>query len=392
MLCLPPEDARRKAGSAGKPYPYVDVRRLPPRASCSSAGRTSSPATGATPRRPRPRFRDGWLLTGDVAERDEEGNYWIRGRLKEMVVSGGENVYPAEIEAVLHEHPAVVDAAVVGVPDERWGEVCAAFVVTDGAGRARTSCASTAASGSRASRCRRAFHVVDELPRNSMGKIQQVRAEASVAVTDSMTDVVTNVDGRPLSKRGLDTRRRLLDAAEQVFGDLGYHDASVVKLAEAAGVAAGHLLPLLRLEEGDLRRARARPQPPRAARDEGRLVAGNDAARGGAARLRGVLPVHRRASRRSTGSSARPSSSRPRCCATTTTASRAATSRRCATPSSRARSADARPRGRGLRADGHGRADRHALDPLGRRQAAARERVSTSSSASSAASSRPEDA
>jgi AcrR family transcriptional regulator len=54
-----------------------------------------------------------------------------------------------------------------------------------------------------------------------------------------MTDVVTNVDGRPLSKRGLDTRRRLLDAAERVFGDLGYHEASVVKLAEFAGVAAG---------------------------------------------------------------------------------------------------------------------------------------------------------
>ena len=74
-------------------------------------------------------FRDGWLLTGDVAECDDEGDYWIRGRLKEMVVSGGENVYPAEIEAVLQQHEAVVEAAVVGVPDERWGEVCAAFVV-----------------------------------------------------------------------------------------------------------------------------------------------------------------------------------------------------------------------------------------------------------------------
>ncbi len=76
-------------------------------------------------------FRDGWLLTGDMAERDDEGNYRIRGRLKDMVVSGGENVYPAEIEAVLHEHPAVTDAAVIGVADESWGEVCAAFVVVD---------------------------------------------------------------------------------------------------------------------------------------------------------------------------------------------------------------------------------------------------------------------
>src|SRR4029079_2849902 len=78
---------------------------------------------------------DGWLSTGDVAERDEEGFYRIAGRIKDMVISGGENVYPAEIEDVLHAHPDVVEAAVVGVPDERWGEACAAFVVLrDGAG------------------------------------------------------------------------------------------------------------------------------------------------------------------------------------------------------------------------------------------------------------------
>ncbi len=57
-----------------------------------------------------------------------------------------------------------------------------------------------------------------------------------------MTDVVTNVDGRPLSRRGLDTRRRLLDAAERVFGELGFHDASIVKVADAAGVAAGDVV------------------------------------------------------------------------------------------------------------------------------------------------------
>jgi fatty-acyl-CoA synthase len=64
-----------------------------------------------------------------VAQRDAEGFYRIRDRLKDMYISGGENVYPAEIESVLHEHPAVADAAVIGVPDERWGEVGAAIVV-----------------------------------------------------------------------------------------------------------------------------------------------------------------------------------------------------------------------------------------------------------------------
>jgi fatty-acyl-CoA synthase len=74
-------------------------------------------------------LRDGWLHTGDIAERDAEGFYRIRDRLKDMYISGGENVYPAEVEAVLHQHPAVADAAVVGMPDERWGEVGMAVVV-----------------------------------------------------------------------------------------------------------------------------------------------------------------------------------------------------------------------------------------------------------------------
>jgi fatty-acyl-CoA synthase len=64
-----------------------------------------------------------------VAERDADGFYWIRGRVKEMYISGGENVYPAEVEEVLLAHPAVAEAAVIGIPDERWGETGLAFVV-----------------------------------------------------------------------------------------------------------------------------------------------------------------------------------------------------------------------------------------------------------------------
>lgn len=70
-----------------------------------------------------------WLRTGDLAYRDEGGRYHIVGRRKEMFISGGENVYPMEVERVLYDHPAVKEAAVVGVPDPRWGEVGAAFVV-----------------------------------------------------------------------------------------------------------------------------------------------------------------------------------------------------------------------------------------------------------------------
>jgi fatty-acyl-CoA synthase len=139
VLCLPQEDAARKLGFAGKPYPHVDVALRDP----DSGTLLDGSATGElvvrgpnvfagywrNPEATAAAFADGWLLTGDLAERDEEGYYRIVGRLKDLVISGGENVYPAEIEDVLHAHPAVADAAVVGVPDERWGEVCVAYVV-----------------------------------------------------------------------------------------------------------------------------------------------------------------------------------------------------------------------------------------------------------------------
>jgi fatty-acyl-CoA synthase len=178
VLCLPPEDARRKAGWAGKPYPYVECA-LADDGELLVRGPNIFPGYWRNDAATSEAFRDGWLLTGDVAERDDEGNYRIRGRLKDMVVSGGENVYPAEIEAVLHEHPAVADAAVVGVPDERWGEVCAAFVVL----------AEPASEDELHEHCVRrlarfkvpkSFHVVAELPRNSMGKI--VKSELRVPV------------------------------------------------------------------------------------------------------------------------------------------------------------------------------------------------------------------
>ena len=74
-------------------------------------------------------IRDGWLHTGDLARRDAEGYYSIVGRLKDVIISGGENVYPAEVEGILAAHPAVTEVALIGVPDERWGEVPCALVM-----------------------------------------------------------------------------------------------------------------------------------------------------------------------------------------------------------------------------------------------------------------------
>ena len=182
VLCLSPEDARRKLGYAGKPYPHVDVALRDP----ESGAVLDGPATGELlvrgpnvfagywrdPDATAAVLRDGWLATGDVAERDAEGFYRIAGRLKELVISGGENVYPAEIESVLHDHPAVAEAAVVGIPDERWGEACAAFVVLR-EGMSATGDELRAHCGERLARFKvpRTVALVDELPRSALGKV-----------------------------------------------------------------------------------------------------------------------------------------------------------------------------------------------------------------------------
>ncbi len=71
---------------------------------------------------------DGWLHTGDLVTMDERGYTTITGRLKDMIIRGGENIYPREIEDVLFAHPAIAEVAVVGLPDEKWGEIVAAFI------------------------------------------------------------------------------------------------------------------------------------------------------------------------------------------------------------------------------------------------------------------------
>jgi len=135
---LPPELVQKKIGSVGYPIFHIDMKiiredgttcddneegELLIRGPHVVAGYWNNPqATAET-------IRDGWLHTGDIAKRDGDGCYSILGRSKEMFISGGENVYPAEIESVLLAHPKVHEAAVVGVPHKTWGEVGRAFLV-----------------------------------------------------------------------------------------------------------------------------------------------------------------------------------------------------------------------------------------------------------------------
>ena len=133
------------------------------RSSC--AGRWSRAATGGSPTATAQALRDGWFHTGDGGRMDDDGYLYIADRLKDMIISGGENVYSAEVEAALRSHPAVADAAVIGVPDARWGEAVHAVVVTarrDGRRRAaRRAARLVPRAGSPATSARAASSFVD---------------------------------------------------------------------------------------------------------------------------------------------------------------------------------------------------------------------------------------
>ena len=135
----PRDSADDRARTLGRPLPHTSVRIVNPRTGDTlpvsepgelltrgysvMLGYHDDPAATAAAI-----DADGWLHTGDLATMDERGYCRIGGRLKEMIIRGGENIYPREIEAVLFGHPDVAEAAVVGIPDERWGEQVAAFV------------------------------------------------------------------------------------------------------------------------------------------------------------------------------------------------------------------------------------------------------------------------
>ncbi|MYG51506.1 MAG: long-chain fatty acid--CoA ligase [Rhodospirillaceae bacterium] len=137
-LFLDIRDTRRKAGSAGKPVMHTEIRIVDDKGSDVAQGETGellirgpnvTPGYWNKPEATEAAFVDGFLKTGDAARMDEEGFVYIVDRWKDMYISGGENVYPAEVESVIYQLPQIAEAAVIGVPDERWGEVGKAVVV-----------------------------------------------------------------------------------------------------------------------------------------------------------------------------------------------------------------------------------------------------------------------
>jgi acyl-CoA synthetase (AMP-forming)/AMP-acid ligase II len=182
---LPPEDHHpdgtpRMAG-CGKPFPSVEVRIEAP------DGTPAAPHTvGEVLIRSRQVMRgyhklkaatasamaDGWYRTGDAGYLDEDGYLYLFDRVKDMIVSGGENIYPVEIENVLHEHPAVRDCAVIGVPDTRWGEAVKAIIVSE-PGQTLDPNALIAFARTRIAgyKVPKSIDFTDVLPRNPSGKI-----------------------------------------------------------------------------------------------------------------------------------------------------------------------------------------------------------------------------
>ncbi|WP_035855355.1 acyl-CoA synthetase [Cryptosporangium arvum] len=134
-------DAVRKVGSAGKPVFFTDLRVVRPDGTEAGPDEVGEVVVQGPnimagywndPVRTSEVLVNGWYHTGDAGSVDAEGYLYIRDRYKDMIISGGENVYPAEVESALLELPGVLEAAVIGVPDEKWGEVGLAFVVTSG--------------------------------------------------------------------------------------------------------------------------------------------------------------------------------------------------------------------------------------------------------------------
>ena len=182
--------ALTKAGSVGKPCLHTEIRIVDEDGADVETGEIGelwvrgpnvTPGYWERPEANAESFTDGWLHTGDAARRDDDGYVYIVDRWKDMFISGGENVYPAEVEQVLFRHPDVQDVAVIGVPDERWGEVGIAVVVPrDPESFDPDSLLASCESALARYKIPKRVRLTDELPRNAAGKVLKRRLRADV--------------------------------------------------------------------------------------------------------------------------------------------------------------------------------------------------------------------
>ena len=175
MLTSNPFEGERRAGSVGFPLPGVELRLATGEAAAPGEIEVRGPNVFAgyldRPEATAAAFDGPWFRTGDLGEVDDDGYLHIVGRSKELIISGGFNVFPREVEDVLRAHPAVRDACVVGVPDDEWGERVTAFVVADAV--SDDELRAWATERLVAYKRPRRWERIDDVPRNSMGKVQR---------------------------------------------------------------------------------------------------------------------------------------------------------------------------------------------------------------------------
>ncbi|MBX9918449.1 MAG: AMP-binding protein, partial [Mycolicibacterium frederiksbergense] len=185
---LGPEDHRggneERMVSAGTPIQGVEVRIVDPDSLQDAPAGTQGEIWFRTPQlmkgylnKPEATAEsiteDGWFRTGDIGRLDPDGYLFVEDRIKDMIITGGENVYSIEVERILAEHPPVVEVAVFGVPDEKWGEAVKAVVALEGDGVPEAELIAWARQHLAAYKCPKTVDIIDALPRNPTGKIMK---------------------------------------------------------------------------------------------------------------------------------------------------------------------------------------------------------------------------
>lgn len=189
VFSLNEEDAIRKIGSIGFPNFYIEAKVVDNQGHelkddeigelvlkgpmCMSGYWQNSKATSET-------IKDGWLHTGDLVRRDKEGYFYVVGRKKDMFISGGENVYPPELEQVIRTLPGVREVAVIGVPDEKWGEVGKAFVVKESSELSENDLQMHCQKNLAKFKIPKFFVFMNELPKGDSGKILKRKLQESM--------------------------------------------------------------------------------------------------------------------------------------------------------------------------------------------------------------------
>ncbi len=183
LTSLHQDDAVRKKGSIGRPNYYVQTKIVDENGQPVPSGEAGelllkgpmvTPGYWQNPEATAKAIRDGWFHSGDMAMRDEDNYFYIVDRIKNMFISGGENVYPAEVERALLTHPAISEAAVIGVADTKWGEVGKAFIVTTpNCSLTKEEVVQHCKSKLAGFKVPRHYVFVQQLPKNDTGKIDR---------------------------------------------------------------------------------------------------------------------------------------------------------------------------------------------------------------------------